>query len=524
MKPHPAVLGLLVSLLAACAASGGRQSAAPAAVRPVSAAPTVPPEPSLSAGVSPPAFAPLPADRTVSQSMVLAGKTFDYSVTVGSLSVLGSHGEKIADVVFTAYIHPDPTGNRPVTFAINGGPGAASAFLNFGAIGPQFVAFGGQEDNSSDAAQPVDNPATWLAFTDLVFIDPVGSGYSRSLLTEEQTKKHFYSVGPDIEYLSDVITEWLSKNSRMTSPKYIVGESYGGFRVPRLAHRLQTTSGVGVSGMVMVSPLLDWGDRMDRDFSPISWIVTLPSMAAVKLEREGNLAGLREVEDYARGEFAVDLLKGRSDPAATQRIVAHVAAITGLDSKTVMEMGGRIDIQTYLRQEYRDHQRIASIYDATVSSWDPFPFDVARRTGDPILQGMMAPLSTAMVEFLTHSMGWPVDRPYHLYDRSISQQWDWGWGPDKPPECVEDLRQALALDAKMQALVAYGYTDLITPYFAARLALDQLPDMGNRDRVRLALYRGGHMFYRQLESRMALSRDAAALYARRTAQASPEGR
>lgn len=227
---------------------------------------------------------PFPKDASVKQVTHVAGKTLNYTATVGSLPVRDDKGKKIAEVVFTAYTLDGPRDpSRPITFAFNGGPGAASVYLNLGAIGPKRIQFGAQGDSPSDPARLVDNPGTWLDFTDMVFIDPVGTGYSRSLTSEEETKKRFYAVKPDIAYLSRVVFDWLVKNDRLASPKFVVGESYGGFRAPRIAHYLQTDLGVGPSGVVMVSPFLDAQSEQGGNFSPMSWIGTLPSMAAAIL-------------------------------------------------------------------------------------------------------------------------------------------------------------------------------------------------------------------------------------------------
>src|SRR5206468_9769115 len=187
---------------------------------------------------------------------------------------------------YTAYTVPGA--NRPVTFAFNGGPGAASVFLNMGAIGPKRVPFGDRGDSPSDAPILRDNPATWLDFTDLVFIDPVGTGYSRSLVDADQTKKNFFQVKEDVAYLSRIVFDWLVKNGRMAAPKYVVGESYGGYRAPAIGHYLQRELGVGPSGVVMVSPFLDARTQSFEDISPLPYIVTLPSEAAANYERHGQ--------------------------------------------------------------------------------------------------------------------------------------------------------------------------------------------------------------------------------------------
>jgi carboxypeptidase C (cathepsin A) len=182
---------------------------------------------------------PFPADASVKQVTHVAGKTLNYTATVGSLPVRDEKGKKIAEVVFTAYVLDGPRDpDRPVTFAFNGGPGAASVYLNLGAIGPKRVQFGAQGDSPSDSSRLVDNPGTWLDVTDMVFIDPVGTGFSRSLVDKDETKKRFYSIKPDIEYLSRIVYDWLLKNGRMASPKYISGESYGGFRAPKITYFL----------------------------------------------------------------------------------------------------------------------------------------------------------------------------------------------------------------------------------------------------------------------------------------------
>src|SRR5579872_6170773 len=230
---------------------------------------------------------PFPADKTVHQSMMLDGRELKYDATVGSLPVLDEKGKTIASVMFTAYTMPGA--NRPVTFALNGGPGASSVYLNLGAIGPKRVQFGADGDSPSDPATPIDNAGTWLSFTDLVFIDPVGTGFSYAQVSEDEAKKHFYNPKSDVEYLSRIIFDWLVKNERLTARKYLVGESYGGFRGPRITYYLQSRLGVALNGVVLVSPYLDPAAALDRNLSPLPWMLTLPTIVAANLERQGKL-------------------------------------------------------------------------------------------------------------------------------------------------------------------------------------------------------------------------------------------
>ncbi|HXA40014.1 MAG TPA: peptidase S10 [Phenylobacterium sp.] len=456
---------------------------------------------------------PFPADASVKQVTHVAGKTLNYTATVGSLPVRDEKGKKIAEVVFTAYTLDGPKDpSRPVTFAFNGGPGAASVYLNLGAIGPKRVQFGAQGDSPSDPAVLVDNPGTWLDVTDMVFIDPVGTGFSRSLVDKDESKKRFYSIKPDIEYLSRIVYDWLLKNGRMASPKYITGESYGGYRVPRITYFLQTRLGVGISGMVMVSPYLEPPMDQAPNFSPMTWVTTLPSMAAANYERQGKSLSpglMREVEDYARGEFASDLMKGRRDPAAVDRLVSRVTAYTGLDPTFVKRSGGRIEIGAFLRELYRDQGKIGSVYDSNVTQDDPFPWAPNGRRNDPILDAIIAPTTSAMVDFDTRIVGWKVDGRFNALSYEVGSDWEPGV---ELTEATTDLRQAIAADAKMKVLIAHGYDDLSCPYFVSRLVIDQMPIAGDPGRVRLALYPGGHMFYSRPASQAAFRNDVLAVF------------
>jgi carboxypeptidase C (cathepsin A) len=456
---------------------------------------------------------PFPADASVKQVTHVAGKTLSYTATVGSIPVRDEKGKKIAEVVFTSYVLDGPHDlSRPVTFAFNGGPGAASVYLNLGAIGPKRVQFGAQGDAPSDPARLEDNPGTWLDFTDLVFIDPVGTGFSRSLVDKDETKKRFYSIKPDIEYLSRVVYDWLLKNGRMASPKYVAGESYGGFRAPKITYYLQTELGVGVSGVVMVSPYLEPPADQAGDFSPMPWITTLPSMAAANYERQGKTLSpqqMADVEAYARGPYVVDLLKGRSDPAAVARIVDKVTAYTGLDREFVQRSGGRIEGFAFLRELYRKQGRIGSWYDSNVTQEDPFPWAPDNRRGDPILESIIAPTTSAMVDFDTRVVGWKFDGRYNALSADVGENWEKGV---ELQEATTDLRKAIATDPKMKVLIAHGYDDLSCPYFISRLVVDDMPAGMDPARVQLHVYPGGHMFYSRPGSQAAFRHDVMSVF------------
>lgn len=459
-----------------------------------------------------PKLPPLPADKTITQTTMIGGRSISYQATVGTLSVRDDKGREIGEVVYTAYVVPGRDVARPVTFAFNGGPGAASVYLNLGALGPKRVQFGAQGDAPSDAPIARDNPNSWLEFTDLVFIDPIGTGFSRSLVEEAETKKAFYANDPDIRYLSKIVYDWLVKAGRLRSPKYLIGESYGGYRVPRIAYELQSQIGVGVSGLILVSPYLDPASGDDASaLSPLPWMIDLPSMAAANLERNGrlNAAAMAEVEAYTRGDFARDMLRGRSDPEATARIVRRVTELTGLDPALVQRLGGRVDSGTYLREIHREQGTIGSVYDSNVTAFDPFPWSAQQRSNDPILDALIAPTTSAMVDFVTREVGWKTDARYNALSYAVNRAWDRGKPDDAP---VADLRKAIANDPKMQVLIAHGWDDLSCPYFASRLIVDQMPAFGVAERVQLRVYPGGHMFYSRGDSGSAFKNDAERLY------------
>jgi carboxypeptidase C (cathepsin A) len=455
--------------------------------------------------------APLPAAAHLAQTIQLEGKPLHYTVTVGALPV-NDKGKKIAEVVCTAYTMEGP--DRAVTFALNGGPGAASVFLNFGAIGPKHLEFGEEGNSPSDPARLIDNPGTWLDFTDLVFIDPVGTGYSRSLVPPDEAKKQFFSTDADIHYLSRIIYDWLVQNGRLGSRKYLVGESYGGYRGPRITHYLQTQIGVALNGVVLVSPYLNPSLDDNGDISPIPWMLTLPSIAAAHLERDHKLTpdAMAAVIAYTRGEYASDLLKGRSDPQATPRIVKRVTEITGLEEEFVRRAGGRLEIGAYLREVFREHGKIGSIYDSNVTAFDPYPFASEQRGNDPILESIIAPTTTAMVDFVTRVLGWKTDARYNTLSYDVNSQWDRD-SQSLRAGAVPDLRESVATDPKLRVMIVHGWNDLSCPFMGSILTVDQMPVMGDPARVAVREYPGGHMFYSRPASQAALRKDVQSLFA-----------
>ncbi|MGA2794278.1 MAG: peptidase S10 [Roseiarcus sp.] len=451
---------------------------------------------------------PLPPDSATEHTLALPGRTLSFKATAGTIKLIDGKGEEQADVAYVAYqLDGAPAPGRPVTFVFNGGPGAASVWLHLGALGPWRLPMKDGTINPSAAPALVDNDDTWLDFTDLVFVDPPGTGYSRIVASGDEARKRLWSVNGDIEALSVVVRRWLAANERLASPKFIVGESYGGFRGPRLAKALATEQGVGVSGLVLISPVLDFATMGAN--APFSSALLLPSYAAAAREKNGPVTRdqLADVEQYASGDYLLDYLRGPRDAAAVARMVERVSALTGLDPALVRRLGGRVDKDTFLRAFDRAHGKVGAVYDVTISAYDPAPAANDSHWLDPILDGFEAPLASAMMDLYARRLGWKIDDRYEPLSTSVNRAWDWGRGLN-PPDSTKDLREMLALDANFRVLVTHGLTDVQVPYFGTKLLLDQIPDYGASGRLTLKVYGGGHMHYTRDESRKALREDA----------------
>jgi len=343
-----------------------------------------------------------------------------------------------------------------------------------------------------------------------VFIDPIGTGFSRTLVSPDETKKLFFGPDQDVAYLSRIIYDWLVKNGRLESRKYIVGESYGGYRGPRLTQYLQSQIGVAVNGLVLVSPALAPSGG-SPDLSPVPWMLTLPSIVAASYERQNKLTpeAMAAVIDYTRGEYAMDLLKGTSDPTATPRIVKRVTELTGLDPTFVRQAGGRLETQAFLREEFRETGKLGSRYDPNVTSFDPFPFDPSQRANDPLLLSIIAPTTTAMVNFVTQTVGWKIDARYNALSEEVNRMWERGGNGafGAGAASATDLRVAVATDPKLRVLIAHGWADLSCPFMGSVLTVSQIPIMGDPTRVQVHMYPGGHMYYSRTASSLALRKD-----------------
>jgi carboxypeptidase C (cathepsin A) len=450
----------------------------------------------------------LPANSDTDKEIDIGGRKLAYTATAGTMPLYDQNGERSAAMFYTAYVRKGAdTARRPVTFVFNGGPGAASAFLHLGLAGPRIVDFG-PEGRDGAAARLVDNPDTWLAFTDLVMIDPVGTGWSRPAKSDGGNA--FWNVRRDAESIAKFIALYVAHNSRLTSPKYLLGESYGGFRAAKVARALQGDQGIIVSGIVMVSPLIEtsflWGGQQFA----LGAALNFPSLVASELERTKTFTpqAMAEAERFALTDYLTTLAGPPPTGEKATAFYDRVAQMTGLPPDVVAKSRG------FVRSAYVRHQRAqgsqVSSYDGGFSIPDPFP-ESDQRASDPMLEGFPRALSGAFASYARDELGFKTDMTYALLNGDISGRWDWG-GRREQPGISDDLRILLAFDPSFRVMVVHGRSDLVTPYAVSRYLLEQLPQIGGPGRTQFKAYRGGHMFYFDAAQRRAFAEDARAFY------------
>ena len=455
----------------------------------------------------------LPSDSVTEHSIDLAnGGKLAYAATAGTLPLYDQSGERTAAVFYTAYVAKGvDAAPRPVTFAFNGGPGAASAYLHLGLVGPKILHFAPDRYDAA-TAQLRDNPQTWLEFTDLVLIDPVGTGWSRAAKPEGAD---FFGVRKDADFFAKVIALYVANNGRSASPKYLLGESYGGFRAAKVARALQQDQGIFVSGIIMLSPMLESAFQFGGDRFALGAALHLPSLVAAELERTHAMSkeALAEAERFAMTEYLTTLAGPPPQGEAARIFYARVAKMTGIAEEVVAQSRG------FLREAGLKHLRsadrmVVSRYDGCFAVDDPFPESREERGPDPLLDGFTRAYAGAFVGYARDHLGYRTEMTYTLLARDISNRWEWREGRRGNSGVSDDLRILLAHNPSFRLVIAHGYSDLVTPYMTSRYVIEHLPAIDEGGRVQLRLYSGGHMFYIVDESRKAFSADMKAFYGR----------
>ena len=470
-------------------------------------------------------------------------KAIQYTATA-RWTVLRKKEKPAAEIFSVSYVAEGDDRTRPLTFVFNGGPGAASAFLHMGAVGPQRVEFPPDGTLPTVPARLVENESSWLAFSDLVFVDPVGTGFSRVIEPEKKgdgkdgakpedaasDPKEYFGYKRDLESLCEFMSRWLSENGRWGSPVFIAGESYGGYRVGRLARQLQEAAGIGLNGAILISPALEITSLVPTDYDTLGWVDRVPTMTAAALHHGRSRAfrkgtslekALRAAEEFATDEYTIFLTRGAALPAKERtRILSRLADLIGLPLDVVTRAEGRIAIQRFVRELLRDERKVVGLYDTTITATDPFPDRDEFGWPDPTLSGISPAYTTAVNRVLRSEIGVETDREYALLSYEVFTSWkndaeSHAFAP--PPGATDDFRYGMALNPHMHAFITHGQYDLVTPYYTSdRLRNLMKLDPQMADRLTVQHYGGGHMFYAWETSRHAFGDAIAAFVANAT--------
>jgi carboxypeptidase C (cathepsin A) len=476
------------------------------------------------------------------------GRRIDYDAHADWI-VIRKRNQPIAEMFHVAYV-ADESGQRPLTFVFNGGPGAASAYLHMGAVGPRRVRFG---DDGRALAPPTaveDNPDTWLAFTDLVFIDPVGTGFSRGIDRDTgasaagtaqkaaadddkgtaQPETEFFALNRDLESLGEMIRTFLSRHHRWDSPLFIAGESYGGFRVAKLARLLQERYGVGLNGAVVISPALEFSTLDTSDYDLLPWVDTFPTMAlaaaahgrygadALRGTEPATIAKVRAAaETFACDALPKLLLRGETlTEGERHELHASMAALVGVAPAYVARNGARIRKQAFVRELLRDERRVIGLYDASVWVTDAFPDRDNYEGPDASLASIDRIFAAGINTHVRRTLELEIERDYLLLNFDVNRAWKLDYERhvlQSQIGATDDLRYGLQLNPFMRVRISHGLFDLVTPYFSSeRIAANMKLDAATRQRVSLRHYPGGHMFYTWKAGREAFTADMQAFY------------
>jgi carboxypeptidase C (cathepsin A) len=466
---------------------------------------------------APKAAPELPAHVETRHTIQLGQRSLDYRAVSETIALTDAKGDKTASIFTISYLaETQPGQTRPVMFLFNGGPGAASVFLHLGAAGPRImepVPTGAVPD---PPVRIVDNPSTWLAFTDLVFVDPVGTGFSRGE-GKDDPGKAFWNVRADIDSLDTVVRLWLTQHQRWASPIYLAGESYGGFRVAAMAKSLERDEGITPTGIVMVSPALDWAMINPDIGNLIAGAIDLPTYASSVAALAGDAKfDAAPVEQFALTDYLTGLAALKGVPSPGDPFIAKVSAMIGLPEDIVRRERGWVGKEVFAHELRRNQSEVLSLYDATITRASPGnPWD--QTAGDPVLDNGIAAFTAAFNTYAPDWLGYHTELPYRVLPFSINRQWNFEGareGRDGLGFALSGLQTALLDHPATKVLIANGRWDLVTPYLASRWLIDQLVIPASvRDAIRIKVYDGGHMMYLRPPSREALAADVAALFA-----------
>lgn len=452
-------------------------------------------------------------------TVTIGGREIEYTAAAGYMELPNYEGKPRANIFYVAYTLDgiDPA-ERPVTFTFNGGPGSSSVWLHMGALGPRRIDMGVEGFDQSPLFRVVPNEHSWLDLTDLVFIDPVSTGYSRPV--EGQDAKQFHGLEEDLSSVGDFIRLWTTRHERWLSPKFLAGESYGTTRAAGLSAYLQDTHGMYLNGLLLISSVLNFQTIRFGEGNDDPYWLFLPTYTATAwyhnrldadLQRDLS-AALAEVERWASTDYLLALAKGDAlTPDERRETVRRLARYTGLSERFVELSGLRIDIFRFTKELLRDEGRTVGRLDSRFKGMDrdgtSAGFDY-----DPSMTAITGPYTAGLNDYVRRELGYRNDLPYEILTGRV-HPWSYRTSENRYVNVATRLRDAMHKNPALMVFVASGYYDLATPYFATDNTLARLGvNASLRGNIRVAYYQSGHMMYIREDDLAKLKRDVAPFY------------
>lgn len=433
----------------------------------------------------------------------VAGKTLRYTATVGLMPIKNRDGETEARMFFMAYTLDNvPSRNqRPMTFTFNGGPGSASVWLHLGAVGPKRVKMNADGTMPAPPYELVDNEHSWLTQSDLVFIDPIGTGYSRAVRPELGQK--FFSLTGDIESVGEFIRLYLSRHERWTSPIFLAGESYGTTRASALSGYL-VDRGIACNGILLISTIMNFETTAFAPGNDLPYALFLPSYAATawyhkKLSPDLQSQPLQklttEVEQWAASDYTVALERGnRLTPQERQEVIARLSRYTGLDQRFIDYANLRVSLNLFRKELLRSERRSIGRLDSRFKGFDA-NFATDSPEFDASEAAIRPPYTSTFNSYVRTQLGYKSDLEYYILGGGITSPWNWNTNNNYVDTSVA-LRNALAKNPYLKIFVAMGYYDMATPYFAAQHTISHISlDPLLLKNISTGYYEAGHMMY-----------------------------
>ncbi len=440
---------------------------------------------------------------TTQGSANIAGTTIDYEVQTGTLTQANDKGEEKAKVFFVAYTRPGvDQARRPVTFVFNGGPGSSSVWLHLGMLGPKRIVF---PDDASYLKPPyhlAENPHSLLDVTDLVFIDPVSTGFSRPV--GEESKSQFHGYNEDVRSVAQFIHDWTSHASRWESPKFILGESYGGLRAAGLAGYLQSRYNFELNGAVVISGAINFQTLRFGDGNDVPYICFLPTYAATAWYHQALSPELQalpvenvvaQAESLALGGYADVLLQGASAKSKkVDKVVASMSQLTGLSEQFIRRSNLRVSMSRFGKELLRDREKTIGRFDSRYQGIDSDSAGDGTEY-DPSGSAIFGPFTATMNQYLREELKYEQPRTYEILTGNV-QPWNYDSFTGRYVDGSESLRTAMTGNPHLKLYVACGYYDLATPHFAMAYTLNHLGLHASlRKNITVSHFEGGHMMY-----------------------------